>query len=52
MPDRDQTDKAYRAQEAIRLTSYMMHRHYCENDVESIIELFDEDIHWIDCAEA
>ena len=52
MPDRDQIDKADRAQEAIRLTSYMMHRHYCDNDVESVIELFDEDIHWIGCGEA
>ena len=27
---------------AMALTSYLMHKHYCENDVEAIIELFDD----------
>ena len=30
-------------QAAIDLTSYILHKHYCENDVPAIIETFDED---------
>ena len=30
-------------QEAIRLTSCILHMHYYENDVEAMIDLFDED---------
>ncbi len=32
--------------EIIKLTSYIVHKHYCENDVESIISLMDDDIIW------
>ncbi len=32
--------------EIIKLTSYIVHKHYCENDVESVISLMDDDIIW------
>ena len=40
-------------QEAIRLTSYILHMHYYENDVEAMIDLFDEDdcFSWFGAAE-
>lgn len=38
-------------QTVMELTSTMMHKHYCENDVEFIIALMDEDIVWIGAAE-
>lgn len=40
-------------QEAIRLTRYILHKHYCENDVEAIIDLLDEDdcFSWFGAAE-
>ena len=40
-----------REQTVIDLTSFMVHKHYCENDVEAIISLFDEDFHWLGAAE-
>ena len=36
---------------AARLTSYILHKHYCENDVEAIIETFDDTLLWIGAAE-
>lgn len=34
------------------LTSYLMHKHYCENDVEALVALFDpEDFFWLGAAE-
>lgn len=40
-------------QEAIRLTSYILHMHHYENDVEAMIDLFDEDdcFSWFGAAE-
>ncbi len=38
-------------QTAIDLTRYIMHKHYCENDVEAIIELLDEPIIWFGAGE-
>lgn len=40
-------------QEAIRLTRYILHKHYCENDVKAIIDLLDEDdcFSWFGAAE-
>lgn len=32
-------------------TSFLLHKHYCENDAESIIELFDEELSWIGAGE-
>ena len=33
-------------QEVINLASFMVHKHYCENDVESVIAQFDDNIVW------
>ena len=33
------------------LTSRMLHKHYCENDVEALIEHFDEQMIWLGAAE-
>lgn len=38
-------------QEAEALTSLMVHKHYCENDVEAVIALMDRDIVWLGTAE-
>ena len=40
-----------REQEIIALASYMMHKHYCENDVEAVIAQMDDDIVWIGAGE-
>ena len=46
-----QDEKSPYERQIIELTSFMMHKHYCENDVEPIIALMDEDIVWIGAAE-
>lgn len=41
-------------QEAARLASYILHKHYCENDVDALIELLDDDdecFSWFGAAE-
>ena len=38
-------------QEAAALTSFMAHKHYCENDVEALIGLMDEEIVWLGTGE-
>lgn len=38
-------------QKAIELTSYMLHKYYCENDVEAVISLMDDDIVWLGTGE-
>ena len=38
-------------QQIVALTSFMIHKHYCENDVESLISLFDPSISWFGTAE-
>ena len=35
----------------ISLTSFMAHKHYCENDAEAIILLMDRDVIWLGTAE-
>ncbi len=45
-PDRDKKIQTVR-----ELTSFLFHKHYCENDVESIIELFDEKQSWFGAGE-
>lgn len=37
--------------EVAELTSYMVHKHYAENDAEAIIALMDEDILWLGAGE-
>ena len=44
-------DEALRKQAVMELTRSMVHRHYCENDVELLLSLADEDIVWIGAAE-
>lgn len=39
------------AHPAAQLTSHILHKHYCENDVEAIISTFDHDLLWIGAAE-
>lgn len=38
-------------QKAMELTSYMLHKYYCENDVEAVIALMDDDIVWLGTGE-
>ena len=38
-------------QEIIALTSLMVHKYYCENDVEAVIALMDENLTWIGAGE-
>lgn len=45
-PDRDKKMQTVR-----EMTSFLLHKHYCENDVESIIELFDEKLSWFGAGE-
>ncbi len=40
-----------REQQVRELTSYLMHKHYCENDVESLIRLFDDPMSWFGAGE-
>ena len=36
---------------AVALTSYLMHRHYCENDVDGILAWFDDRFLWLGTGE-
>ena len=45
------TDKDGKIQAVKELTSFLFHKHYCENDVEAIIELFDDELSWIGAGE-
>ena len=40
-----------RSQEIADLTSWILHKHYCENDVEAIVALFEEPFSWFGAAE-
>lgn len=44
----DREEKIRRVRE---LTSFLLHKHYCENDVEAIIELFDDKLSWFGAGE-
>lgn len=46
-----QNSKTSRKQTAIELTSLLVHRYYCENDIRPIIDLADEDILWLGAGE-
>lgn len=37
--------------EAADLASYVMHCHYCSNDIEAVVSLFDEQLSWIGAGE-
>lgn len=40
-----------RKQKVIELTSFMLHKHYCENDVDAIVMLFDDPLSWVGAGE-
>lgn len=44
-------DKDPRKQAIADLTSFMMHKHYCENDVEALIAQFDDELYWLGAGE-
>lgn len=44
-------DSAKKIQTVKELTSFLFHKHYCENDVEAIIELFDDRLSWLGAGE-
>lgn len=44
-------DREKKIERVKELTSFLFHKHYCENDVEAIIQLFDDKLNWIGAAE-
>ena len=44
-------DREKKMQAIKGMTSFLLHKHYCENDVEAIIELFDDKLSWVGAAE-
>lgn len=44
-------DKDNKIQAVKEATSFLLHKHYCENDVEAIIERFDDKLSWFGAAE-
>lgn len=38
-------------QTIIELTSYLAHKHYCENDSEAVVALFDDPFSWLGAGE-
>lgn len=46
-----QAEETLRRQLVTELTSFMLHKHYCENDAEAIIAQMDDDIIWMGAAE-
>ena len=44
-------DEDKKIQAVKELTSFLFHKHYCENDVEAIIDLFDDKLSWIGAGE-
>lgn len=44
-------DNNSRIHKVKELTSFLFHKHYCENDVEAIIELLDDPLSWIGAGE-
>lgn len=47
----DRAESERRKQRVMELTSYLLHKYYCENDVESIISLFDDRFSWFGAGE-
>ena len=41
-----------REEKAVSITSLILHKHYCENDVEAVIGYFDEPFMWLGAGEA
>lgn len=41
-----------RSRQAIELTSLMMHRHYCDNDIDGLTCLFDDPFSWLGAGES
>lgn len=41
-----------RGEKAVSITSIILHKHYCENDVEAVIGYFDEPFMWIGAGES
>ena len=48
---KNSTDEDEKIQAVKESTSFLFHKHYCENDVEAIIELFDDKLSWIGAGE-
>lgn len=46
-----QSQSCPREQEIIALTRFMMHKHYCENDVEAVVAQMADDIIWLGAGE-
>lgn len=46
-----QDDRKRNEREAAELTSFMMRKYYCENDVEAVIAQIDDDIIWLGTGE-
>lgn len=44
-------DKDIKVQSIKKLTSYLLHKHYCENDVEAVIDIFDDRLSWFGTGE-
>lgn len=49
--DCDSRDKDERARQAVELTSVLLHRHYCENDIDGVTCHFDDPFSWIGTGE-
>ena len=44
-------DETKKIQAVKELTSFLLHKHYCENNVEAIIDLFDDKLSWFGAGE-
>lgn len=44
-------DRDQKIQKVRELTSFLLHKHYCENDIEAIIALFDDKLSWFGAGE-
>lgn len=47
----DVSGHVQRERTVMELTSLMLHKHYCENDVETLIALLDDGVHWFGAGE-
>lgn len=44
-------DRDKKIQAVKELTSFMLHKYYCENDIEAIVEYFDDKMSWLGAGE-
>ena len=44
-------DRDKKIQVVKELTSFMLHKYYCENDIEAIVEYFDDKMSWLGAGE-